>query len=83
MRPLGIAAIVAHPAPKNSECKNTLENFPPRFFGPRRHPFHRLCSKEPNYQRGVLPITPGATEGYFEGRTPREVYKSGLVLARQ
>ena len=25
--------IAAHPAPKNSECKNPLENFPPRFFG--------------------------------------------------
>ena len=25
--------ITAHPAPKNSECKNPLENFTPRFFG--------------------------------------------------
>ena len=25
--------IAAHPAPKNSECKNPLENFSPRFFG--------------------------------------------------
>ena len=25
--------IAAHPAPKNSECKNLLENFSPRFFG--------------------------------------------------
>ena len=25
--------IVAHPAPKNSECKNQLENFSPWFFG--------------------------------------------------
>jgi len=24
--------IAAHPAPKNSECKNPLENFSPRFF---------------------------------------------------
>jgi len=24
--------ITAHPAPKNSECKNTLENFSPRYF---------------------------------------------------
>jgi len=24
--------IVAHPAPKNSECKNPLENFSPRLF---------------------------------------------------
>ena len=25
--------IAAHPAPKNSECKNQLEKFSPRFFG--------------------------------------------------
>ena len=25
--------ITAHPAPKNSECKNPLEKFSPRFFG--------------------------------------------------
>ena len=25
-------SIVAHPAPKNSKCKNPLENFSPRFF---------------------------------------------------
>jgi len=27
------ACIAAHPAPKNSECKNLLENFSPRFLG--------------------------------------------------
>ena len=27
------SGIAAHPAPKNSECKNPLENFSPRFFG--------------------------------------------------
>jgi len=26
-------SIAAHPAPKNSECKNPLEKFLPRFFG--------------------------------------------------
>ena len=25
--------IAAHPSPKNSECKNPLQNFSPRFFG--------------------------------------------------
>ena len=29
--------IAAHPAPKNSECKNPLEKFSPQFFGSRRH----------------------------------------------
>ena len=32
--------IAAHPAPKNSECKNPLEQFSPRFLGSRRHPPH-------------------------------------------
>ena len=27
------AGIASHPAPKNFECKNPLENFSPRFFG--------------------------------------------------
>jgi len=27
------AGVAAQPAPKNSECKNPLENFSPRFFG--------------------------------------------------
>ena len=30
--------IAAHPAPKNSECRNPLEKFSPRFLGSRRHP---------------------------------------------
>jgi len=39
--------------------------------------------KGPNYQRGVLLISAGATEGHFEGKTPREVHQGSLVLARQ
>ena len=39
--------------------------------------------KGPNYQRGVLLISAGATEGHFEGKTPREGHQRGLVLARQ
>jgi len=40
-------------------------------------------SKGPNYQRGVLLISAGAIEGYFEGKRPEEVHQGGLVLARQ
>ena len=36
-----------------------------------RHPLHWLSSKRPNYQRTVLLISAGATEGHFEGKTPR------------
>ena len=65
--------MAAHPAPKNSEWQNPLENFSPRLFlGSRRHPPHCLSSKGPNYQRGVLLISAGASEGHFEGKTPRE-----------
>ena len=53
------------------------------FFGSRRHPPHWLSSKGPNHQRGVLLISAGATEGHFEGKTPREDHQGGLVLARQ
>ena len=41
----------------------------------RRHPSHRLSSKEPNYQRGVLLISAGAIEGHFGGKTPQEVHQ--------
>jgi hypothetical protein len=75
--------IAAHPTPKNSECKNPLENFSPRFFGLRRISPHWLSFKGLNYQRGVLLISTGAIEGYFVGKTPREAHKGGLVLARQ
>jgi hypothetical protein len=40
------------------------------FLGSRRHPPHRLSSKGPNYQHGVLLISAVATEGQFEGKTP-------------
>jgi len=75
--------IAAHPAPKNSECKNPLENFSPRFFGIKTASSHWLSSKGPNYQGGVLLISAGAIEGHFEGKPPREGHKGGLVLALQ
>ena len=75
--------IAAHLAPRNSEYKNPLEKFSPRFLGSRRHPRHWLSSKDPNYQRRVLLISVGANEGHFEEKTPREVHQVGLVLARQ
>jgi len=53
------------------------------FLGSRRHFPHRLSSKGPNYQRGVLLISAGAVEGHFEGKTPRQVHQGCLVLARQ
>ena len=65
-----------HPTPKNSECKNPLEKFLPRFF-------HWSSSKGPNYQHRVLLISAGAIEWHFEGKMPQEGHQGVLVLARQ
>jgi len=52
-------------------------------LGSRRHHPHLLSSKGPNYQRGVLFISAGSTEGHFEVKTPGEYHQRSLVLARQ
>jgi len=76
--------IAAHPAPKNSECKNPLGKFSPRFnfLGSRRHPPHWLSSKRPNYQRGVLIISAGAFQDILKEMRPRwgKVTKRALFL---
>ena len=53
------------------------------FLGSRRHPPQLLSSKGPNYKRGVILISVGATEGHFEGKTSREGQRGGFVLTRQ
>ena len=40
--------IVAHLAPKNSECKNPLENFSPRFFGTKAASFSLFIFQRAN-----------------------------------
>jgi len=67
--------IAAHPAPKNSECKNPLENFLPRFFGIK-------TASKGQTQRGVLFISAGVIEGHFEGKSPWEGHQGGLVFAQ-
>jgi len=71
------------PPKKISSAKIRWKNSRFDFLGSRRHPPHLLSSKRPRYQRGVLLISDGATEGHFEGKTPREGHQDGLVLARQ
>jgi len=78
----GIAARHA-PPPKIPSAKIRWKSSRLDFFGSRRHPPRSLSSKGPNYQRGMLRIYAGATEGYFEGKTPREGDEGCLVLARQ
>jgi hypothetical protein len=73
--------MAAHHAPKFSGAKICWKFSRLDFLGSRPHPPHRLSSKGPNYQRGVLLISAGATEGHFEVKTPREVQQGVLVLA--
>jgi len=73
----------APPHPEISECKNPLEISRLNFLGSRRHPPNWLCSKGPKNHHGALLIFNGATEGHFQGKTPREIHQGGLVLARQ
>jgi len=71
------------PCPKNSERKNPLEISRLDFLGSSRHPPHCLSSKGPNYQRGALLVSADTNEGYFGGKTPREVHQGSVFLARQ
>ena len=71
------------PRPKNSECKNPLENFRLDILESRQYPPLWLSFKGPNYHRGVLLISAGAIEGHFEEKSPREGHQGILDLARQ
>ena len=71
------------PHPKKFRVQKSAGNFSPRFFGIKTASSHSLSSKGSNYQRGVLLVSAGVTEEYFEGKKPREIHQRGLVLARQ
>ena len=72
------------PHPKNSECKNPLEKFSPRFFfWIKTTSSSLIIFQRAKLSRGVLLISAGAIEGQSEGKTPREVHQGGLFLARQ
>ena len=74
--------ISAHPVPENSECKNPLEKFSPRFFGIKKASSLQIIFQRANYQREVLLTSAGAIEGHFEGKTPSrgKVTKGALFL---
>ena len=78
-------SIAAHPAPKNSECKNLLENFSPRFFG-----IKTASSSLIIFQRAKLSTWSITYFCWCNWRTfwrknaaRREGHQGGLVLARQ
>jgi len=54
--------IAAHHAPKNSEFKNPLENFTPRFLGIKTASSSLIIFQIANYQCRVLLISAGAIE---------------------
>jgi len=63
--------------------KSVVKNSRFDFFGIKTASFSFIIFQRANYQRRVLLISAGATEGHFEGKTPREAHQGGLVLARQ
>ena len=76
--------IAAHPAPKNSECKNPLEKFSPRFLGNKTASSSLITFQRAKLStRSIILVSAGAIEGYFEGKTPRKGHQANLVLARQ
>ena len=67
--------IAAHPTPKKFQVQKSAGIVLASirvFLESRRHPPHWLSSKGPDYQRGVLLISAGATEEHFERKSPRE-----------
>ena len=56
------------PRPKNPSAKIRCKSSRLDFLRSRRHPRHRLSSKGPNYQRGVLIISTGANEEKLRGK---------------
>jgi len=75
--------IAVYPAQKIPSAKIRWKISRFDLLGSRRHPLHCLSSKGPNYQRGVLLISSGAIEGYFERKSPQEGHQGCFVLARQ
>jgi hypothetical protein len=70
----------AHPAPKNSECKNPLENTRLDFSGMKTASSTFIIFQRATYLRGVLLVSAGAIEGHCEGKTPPEDHQGAIFL---
>jgi len=69
------------PSAKKFRVQKSVGKVLPRFFGNKTASSSLII-----FQRAKLStrrITYGASEGHFEGKTPREGHQGGLVLARQ
>jgi hypothetical protein len=73
--------VATHPAQKIPSAKIHWKSSCLSFLGSRRHPNHWSSPKGLNYEHGVLLMSAGAIEGYFEGKIPQEHHQGGLVLA--
>jgi hypothetical protein len=77
-------SIVVHPTPKNSECKNPLENSHLDFLGPSLHPLIDYLPKGQTINAVYyLSVLVQLKDILMEKRRPREGRQGGLVLARQ
>jgi len=75
--------IAAHPAPRNSECKNPLEKFSPRFFWIKTAFSSSIIFQKSKLSTRSITHLFCAIEGHFEGNAPREVHQVDLVFGRQ
>ena len=76
--------IAAHPAPKNSECKNRLENFSPRFFGIKASSSLNIFQRAKLSTRSITYFCWCNWRTFWRKNTARRSPRAGgLVLARQ
>ena len=73
----GVAVQRLTPPPKIPSAKIRWKSYRLDFLESKRHSPHWLSSKAPNFKRGVLLISAGATEWHFEGKTPQEDHQWG------
>ena len=74
--------IAAHPAPKNSECKNPLEKLLPQFFGIKTASSSLIIFQRAKLSMRSIINVCWCNWRTFEGKTLWEGHQGGLVLAR-
>ena len=76
-------SIVVHPASKNSECKNPLQKFSPRFFGIKMASSSLIIFQRAKLSTWSITRLCWCNWRTFEGKTLWEGHPGGLVLAQQ
>jgi len=75
--------ITAHPAPKNFECKNLLENFSPRFFGIKTASSSLIIFQKAKLSTRHITHLCWWNWGTFWRKNAAGFHQVGLVLARK